>query len=460
MNSPVPASDGLSEKNASRRRRLLILIIISGAILLFIAVVILVYLGLRGAGQGLEATPTPTEAMAPSPTAVAQVSPVPPARCETIISSGDSEVTVALPVSLTVGGAAYPVEPIVPPEDAWVYPEDRSETAVWVCGTVINYVVGLQPTPANQDLIGSLASGSELTLELTNGVVLHFRLAERRDVEPGAAEAISQRQPRLTVVLPGAESWQVALADYAAEAESVAPPVGMTAEVGQPTEVGQARVTVSQSGLERSAELAPATAYYLVAFTVENTGESPLSPDAFFMELRDSVGNVYPVSAAASRAGEAGPLSGEIEPGASAQGTAGHVVPDPLPVGELTWSFSPGPGAPTARVTIPHEGGTSEEISAQPEVMLLDAFLGDDGNMLIIEGEVRNRGTEPLEVERADIRLSSSAGMSELATEAPPLPWTIEPGERQVIELQYPKPDASAVLLELLGYSFEIGGLN
>jgi hypothetical protein len=253
----------------------------------------------------------------------------------------------------------------------------------------------------------------------------------------------------------------VAFADYAAEAESVVPPpTGVTAQVGQPVEVGQARVTVDQGYVERNADLAPATAYYLVAFSVENLGESPLPTDAFSMELRDSIGNVYLISSAASGLGEAGPVSGEIPPGGSARGTAGYVVPDPLPAGELTWIFSPRRGGATARVTIPYEGGTPGEVPAQPEVVLLDAFLGDNGNTLIIEGEVWNRGTEPLVVERADIRLSSSAGMSELASEAPPLPWTVEPGERQVIELQYPKPDASTVLLELLGYSFEIGGLG
>jgi len=43
---------------------------------------------------------------------------------------------------------------------------------------------------------------------------------------------------------------------------------------------------------------------------------------------------------------------------------------------------------------------------------------------------------------------------------APLLPWTVQPGQTQVIELQYPKPDAPAALLTLLGYSFEIQGLR
>jgi len=158
MNSPVPSSDSPSGINSSRRRQLLILIIISGAILLFIAVVILVYLGLRGAGETpTEPTLTPTVLVEPTATAPAQASTSPVPSCETIISSGDSEVSVALPVSLSLGGAVYPVEPIVPQDDAWAHPEDRPGTSVWVCGTIINYVVGLPPTPANQELISNLA---------------------------------------------------------------------------------------------------------------------------------------------------------------------------------------------------------------------------------------------------------------------------------------------------------------
>ena len=47
-----------------------------------------------------------------------------------------------------------------------------------------------------------------------------------------------------------------------------------------------------------------------------------------------------------------------------------------------------------------------------------------------------------------------------LRSAAPRLPWTIQPGESQVIELQYEKPDAPTALLTVLGYSFEIRGLR
>jgi hypothetical protein len=92
-------------------------------------------------------------------------------------------------------------------------------------------------------------------------------------------------------------------------------------------------------------------------------------------------------------------------------------------------------------------------------VAVTDAFLSPDGDLLILEGEVQNVGGQSLDVRLSDISLSSSAGVSELRLAAPPLPWTVEPGQTQVIELQYAKPQASAALLSLLGFSFEINGL-
>lgn len=460
MNKPTSTTEKNPQPGPLDRRQLLLLSIVSGAILLFIALAILVYLGLRGTRQPSPETPTPTERVEPTATSVA--SPIPVMDCETIISSGDVEVSVALPVSLTAKGTVYPVEPIVPQSDAWVYPAGRSGKAVWVCGTVVNYVIGLEPTAQNEALVGSLAPGDDITLRMTSGAVLHFRFVERRSVPPGEESALAQQKPRLTLVLPDRDGWQIATADYAAEAESMAtPPPEAAAQPGEAVQIGQARVTMRRGYLEQSDELSQGTAYYVTEFSVENVGEEPLATDRVSVKLRDSLGNTYLVSPQGSEVGESGPLSGAIQPGETVQGSAGFVVPDPLPPGELTWIFTPGPDAGRVSVAIPYEGELDGDTAApQPEVTISDAFLGNDGNTLVIEGEIRNLGTQPLIVERADVMLSSSAGTSNLVMEAPSLPWTIQPGELQVIELQYERPDASTALLELLGYSFEIGGLQ
>ena len=56
--------------------------------------------------------------------------------------------------------------------------------------------------------------------------------------------------------------------------------------------------------------------------------------------------------------------------------------------------------------------------------------------------------------------IAVSSGTSALRVAAPPLPWTVQPGQTRVIELQYEKPAAPTALLAMLGYSFEIQGLQ
>jgi hypothetical protein len=111
-------------------------------------------------------------------------------------------------------------------------------------------------------------------------------------------------------------------------------------------------------------------------------------------------------------------------------------------------------------VIIPHET-TGRPISPdQYSVAITDVFLNLRGDVLHIQGEIRNTGENPLTVGLSDITLTSSAGLSDLLLAAPPLPWTVQPGQTQVIELQYSTPAASAALLTILGYSFEIQGLR
>jgi hypothetical protein len=328
---------------------------------------------------------------------------------------------------------------------------------------VVNYVIGLEPTPANQALITELTPGDEIRLQLTSGAVMRFRFTGRGEVAAGDGGPTAQSQPQLTLILAEGDVWQIATADYVAEAESMEPPPSeASAQPGQPVQTGAVRVTVNRGHVQRTEGLPAGTMYYLVEYSVENTGETPLGTDRFSMKLKDSIGNIYLLSPSASEAGEFGPISGEIAPGASAQGSAGYLVPDPLPTGTLTWSFSPRAGSEArADVRIPYDGEPEAQPSViQAEVTVNDAFFSNDGRTLILEGQVRNTGRESLTIEEGDVSLSSSAGLAELTMTAPPLPWTIAPGEAQVIELQYRKPDASTVLLELLGYSFEIGGLQ
>ena len=457
MKEPTPT-------RSFRRGCLLIIPIAGGLLLLLIAAAIMIYLGFKGGlFRGADGPGMPLEVVKITPTAFA--SPVPPPNCATIVGSDDVQVTVPLPTSLTVSGEPFPVAPILSDQAGWTYPADSSGSATWLCGTVVNYVLGLEPTPDNETLLAGLRPGDELKLHLSNGTELFFRFVERRETAANEGSVFEQFRPRLTLILEMEDgSWQVATADYVAETEPVQPPPsGSEAQPGQPVRVGDAQVTVARGHAESGGEDQPAgTMYYLVEFSVENVGTAPLDADGFAMQLQDGVGNQYLISPAASGIGEYGPLGGEIAPGVTADGTAGYVVPETLAGPTLIWVFTPQPGSELrASVSIPYEGGAVGPVSGgQAEVDVTDAFLNSAGDVLFIEGEIHNAGSEPFTVELNDISLTSSGGTSTLRVAAPPLPWTVQPGQTQVIELQYEKPAASTALLAMLGYSFEIQGLQ
>ncbi len=463
--APAPAAGESSPANPPRRGLLLIIPVVGGIFLLLVAVVLVIFLGLRSTFFRDETNPgMPLEVIKLTPTIpTVPTSPLPLPSCETIISSGDMQVAVPLPISLTVSNESLPVVAIVSGEEGWTYPSGYPGSAAWVCGTVVNYIVGLEPTPENEALLVDLRPGDEIKMRLSNGVELFFRFVERREVAANEASVFEQIRPRLTLILEREDgTWQIATADYVAETEPVQPPSETLVQPGQPVRVGDAQVTVIRGHAEHSGpDLLPGTMVYLVEFSVENVGTVPLDATAFNMQLQDGVGNGYLLSPAASAAGEHGPLSGEIGPGTTVQGTAGYLVPEALAGPMLIWTFNPQSGSELrASVSIPYETGAEPAPPGQAEVTITDAFLSSDGDVLIIEGEVRNTGGRPLTVELSDVSLTSSAGISALRSAAPPLPWTFQPGQTQVIELQYARPEASAALLALLGYSFEIQGLQ
>ena len=466
MNDP---SSRPSQGSSSPRRLLMILPIVAGMALLLIAVLLVIVLGLGrlfppaegDSGMSLVVSKVTVTPGAPTPS----VPPSSQSKCETIISSGDVQVAASLPISLTLGEEAFPVEAVLPGEEGWGYPAGSSGSAAWICGTVVNYVVLLEPTAENEALLTELAPGEEIVLQLSNGVMLFFGFDQQREMEADDVDVVfAQIEPYLTLLLEQqGGTWMVVSAEYLTRVEPVHPPAFDTmVGLDVPVRVGDAQVTVLDGYALRGAPGLPAgTMYYLVEFVVENVGASPLDADFFTMQLQDGMGNKYLLSPAASAFGDSGLLAGEIAPGETVEGSAGYLVPDMLSGPTLVWTFSPSPGSGVwASVGIAYEGEGEPAEPARAEVYITDAFLSGDESTLIIEGEIRNVGGSPLTVEVRDITLTSSAGMGELIIAAPPLPWTIEPGQSRVIELQFEKPDAASALLTLLGHSFEISGLE
>jgi hypothetical protein len=462
---PIPTPPKPPSAAGAQRRWLALIPIVGGVLLLLLAAIVVIVIVVRSLlpSEEIPGTELPVTKVAVTPTSQVSVVQPPPSGCQTVLSSDDVRVSASLPITLEVGDVSFPVEAVVPGKDGWDFPSDTSGAAAWVCGTVVNYILELELSSENEALLASLRPGDEILLYLSNDVVLVFQFSERREgVAVDDASVFQQLQPRLTLLLrEQAGTWKVTSGNYVALTGAAIPPAGDLPQPGEAASAGDLRVTVSEGYSVRGADLSAGMMYYLVEFSVENMGTSALSAQAFDMQLQDGVGNYYLLSPAASALGKNGLLSGQIAPGATSKGTAGYVVPEMLSGPTLVWTLSPGPES-EARVSIgiPHVAGAEPVEPPEARVDLYDAFLSADGNSLIIELDVENVGGSPLTVEVGDIVLSSSAGMSDLMVVAPPLPWTIEPGQTREVELIFEKPSAPSAVLLLLGHSFEISGLQ
>ena len=129
---------------------------------------------------------------------------------ESVVSgvSGNSTISVTLdiPITLTVGERDFVVLPqTINPDGAWS-PGISSDSSIgWVYGSIINYIMALQPTGENSNLLQSLAPGSELVMTTQSGSEFVFEVEGSRQVPADDLSVFSQLSPGLTLILMGEE---------------------------------------------------------------------------------------------------------------------------------------------------------------------------------------------------------------------------------------------------------------
>jgi hypothetical protein len=81
--------------------------------------------------------------------------------------------------------------------------------------------------------------------------------------------------------------------------------------------------------------------------------------------------------------------------------------------------------------------------------------------LLDIGLRIENISEGRVQVTEESISLSSwTDGELTLVAPAPALPWTIEPGELRLFQLQFELPTADSALLNVLGYTFSLENLG
>ncbi len=365
-----------------------------------------------------------------------------------VIQEGGTPLQTVLPSQLTIAGATYAVIPVTPDQGRWPLPAEQYDVAVWIHGTVINYVVGMPYTPTTESRLAELSNSDRITMTLDNGTTLVFGSPQPQRIAADDLAPMQQQRPGLTLVILGsAESTRLVVRARYLPEES------FSAENRQRVDgllLEQLKSGVTQEGDD--------TRYFVVEYRVTNDTGAEVNPAFFDMVLEDKNGQRYQVNDAVTASGEHGALQAPIPPDETVTGSAGYLVPRDMQP-PITWIFRADPAsANAARYVLPYEA--PQPRPAQPDVELNSAFVDGRRNVIVINGVVYNDGETALNVTLGDVELTYGARSSSLQASTPLLPWTVAGGAQQAFELQFSRPaDTDAVTLDVLGFTFQIDGL-
>ncbi len=370
----------------------------------------------------------------------------------TVIQEDGTPLRTVAPTRLNVAGTIFPVTTVLPEQGRWPLPVEQSGLALWMHGTLINYVIGLPYAASTESLLGGLTAGDQITLTLENGTRLAFGSPQPRRVDPGDVSPMAQDKPGLTLMILGTESPSrlVVKARYLPEDTL---PAGEQEADGLTVEIRSAHIVEGVTPSEIDSW------FFVVEYQITNTTPTDADPTFFDMRLEDGRGQSYGLSNEATRRGEYGELSAPVQAGTTVNGSAGYVIPRDVR-SPLVWIFR-ADATSTDSIRFVTDFEPPAPAPAQPDVELYEAFLDANRDVIVVSGTVYNDGESGLTVSPDGIALTSSVGEGTLVATSPPLPWSVPADDYQDFELQFAAPEgAGSVLLNVLGFAFEIEGIR
>jgi hypothetical protein len=320
---------------------------------------------------------------------------------------------------------------------------------------VVNYVLGLEATPENKQLLAALGPGDSMLLRMSTGPTYRFAYVDVIRVAPQASEIFGQSRPGLTLALLG---------DTQQPARVVIRAVYIPGGVEENKEAGSVElsgvgvpVAVTDSlwlrCLGSEPKVLPATppgyVHLGVNYVLENRDREgvALSSSSFTHHI-EADGLSYPAiqTAIVRLAGTYPSLPELLEPGQTVTTTAVYAVPETVLKETLIWQFAPDPtGRSAVRIALPpYTGALVAQVRAK------GVNLAETGE-LVLTLTVQAPSLHPVEVGAADIRIEGGS----LPVAGNDFPWRLSPGERRHVSLHLTPLD-SPVVVSLLEQGFEI----
>jgi hypothetical protein len=316
------------------------------------------------------------------------------------------------------------------------YGDDTEEVAVWVFGTVINYVFGIP-----EDMVRGLSLDDTILMRTATGAVYAFAITEQFTAEPQEVELFSQRQaPGITLfALPASgEPLPMARAIYLAaneELTGLAPVAGVSEEIsigGIPFGVDAVSVDQTLDGL-----LDVQVAGHIGA------SETASSSNPLLVSLASPTGQYAPEGGGQLYAG---PTAGEW--------TFSWRLPADLLLESARLQANSLYGE-SAVIDL----GSLPSLDKALSLTVLNADWDEFNGEATVFLEVINEGQGTARLDTSYLKLTQQGGDIP-ATILPNLPTLIEPGGQFRLELRFrPLAPSQPVLLQAGHSLWEINGL-
>ncbi len=460
--SSEPENSSSVETVSSNRRWI---IIGAGVIGFFLVIACSVMATIYFLGRDEEGETSADASPTPFPTVQATLAAGPIGEDTLVVGISDSatiSVSLDVPVSLVLGDERFPVrQEVIGADGSWNPQIEGDKTATWVYGTIINYVIGLPDSEANQALLSQLTPGEEMIMTTRGGIDYTFTFNSRDVVARTNLDIFAQTKPGLTVVLLGGEGEErIVVTGRYVVPETSESPRSPVAQLGETAQLEDIQITaVGATYVLDRPESPPGFAFYLVDYQLQNVGLTALNVDTLQFSLLDDFGNQYSLNPVASRLGNFPPYAGFLNSNQMVEATAGYQVPIGLNSTAFNWVVTRNDTGGQLLVNIPFGGssGTAQSIL----VTLAQAQISNDLTSLVLAGQVTNPGDQPLLVSEEDVTLRIEDGSVYLLLSTnPSFPWTVGAGQTIQYQVTFQRPSAANAIFELLNQPFQLNNLR
>ena len=448
------ASDDQSSQSTTSNRLVIALGVIAGLALLGVIILtVLLFRDRQTADSQPVATPTP----------FAETAPINSDSFVTGLTGTESvSVTLDAPLELFVGSKSFAVRgEQVPSSGDWSPTLSGDAQAVWVFGSIVNYVVGIADSDENRALLENLQPGDEMSMRTQLGTTLTFAFETHQVVSRQNTDVFRQTRPGISIFLVGSDGDERLVVNGRHIVTEADNSFGNVIGLGETAQLEDLQFSVpSVSYVPERPEVPAGFAFFQVDFDVQNVGLTAFDTSTLEFTLVDSVGNRYALNPVASQVGNYPALSGFLNSGAIVPATAGYQIPIGLSSDALSWVVTKVDTGTQLQVTIPF---TSNPVtgSQSTQITLNRAEVGTDLTTLLLGGQITNLNTQPIVVTAEEIELLGADGAAYLLLSTnPPLPWSVGAGETFQFNLIYQPPVTETAVFTIFNQSFQLAGFR